>query len=255
MRVRIFALLVAFAAVQATGEEYDKVLLPIAPQRVEGAFGSSWVTELAISNLSSSPVWVSRPPVCFPVCVAPPLSPNTTDFITYQVAARDVIGQLLLVEKGRLKDLAMTLRSRDTSREFETWGTSIPVVTADDLYARTFGLVDVPMDPQFRATLRIYDVNASTPPRVRIRIYEIPSPNARNPLIAEFEPPFIVPLPGDVSEYPASAEIPLWLDPELVKHSRIRIEVEPLDGAQDYWAVVSVTHNVTQHVTLITPQP
>jgi hypothetical protein len=28
-----------------------------------------------------------------------------------------------------------------------------------------------------------------------------------------------------------------------------------LDGVKDYWAFVSITHNTTQHVTLITPQP
>jgi hypothetical protein len=257
MKLRIAFSLLALVAMRASAQEFDKVLLPIAPQRVEGAFGSVWITDLVISNLSTTPVRVSRTPVCAPICVPPPLPAKATVLVPDLVPASNVIGQFALVEKGRLHDVAMTLRSRDTSRQAETWGTSIPVVTAEDTFSRTFGLVDVPMEPQFRSTLRIYDINAATPPRVRVRIYEVsPSVSASSdPLIAEFEPAFSLPVPSQLEGFPASAEIPLWLDQELVKHNRVRVEIEPLDGAQDYWAFVSVTHNTTQHVTLITPQP
>src|SRR5205085_1828111 len=104
-------------------------------------------------------------PLCAPVCTPDPLPAKATVVVTNLLPSPRVKGQLAFVEKGRLADVAMTLRSRDTSQQNETWGTSIPVVSADRLFAHRFGLVDIPMDPQFRSTLRIYDVNATTPPR------------------------------------------------------------------------------------------
>lgn len=97
-------------------------------------------------------------------------------------------------------------------------GISIPVIAPDDLFSRTFGLSDTPIETQFRATLRIYDVNAATPPRVRVRYYEVHplgTAGQADELIAEAEPSFSMPLPGQIEAFPASAEIPLWLDQEL----------------------------------------
>jgi hypothetical protein len=35
----------------------------------------------------------------------------------------------------------------------------------------------------------------------------------------------------------------------------LRIVIEPTHGVNSFWGFVSITHNETQHVTLITPQP
>lgn len=264
MRIQSLCALAAFnvlIAFPAVAEDFDNFLVPIAPQRVHGAFGSEWVAELAVTNMSATPIRVARdaPDVCGQ-CVPLPLPPGATAFVHDLSRVPGVSGTLLWVERGRAQDVAVTLRTRDVSRQAETWGTVIPVVRPEGLFSRRFGLIDVPMDAQFRATLRIYDVNAATPPRVRVRIYEL-NPD-RNPgsagdsdtLLHEFEPTFVAPESGMVQVVPAAAEVPLWLESALPKSGRIRIEIEPFDETPDYWGFVSVTHNATQHVTVIVPE-
>ena len=255
MRGLLVAIIIA-ATAAASAQEYETVLLPIAPGRVIGAFGSQWETVLYLSNVSETPLSVSQvPTACNITCNSiRGLAGGRTAFVSSYFAGTPGTGYLVSVERGRLPDLAMTLRTRDQSRQSETWGTSIPTVRPEELFSRTFGLVDIPMEPQFRATLRVYDVDRATPPRLRVRIYEMDPrgfASFPDPLIQEYEPALVTPIAID---FPPAAEIPLWLDPELVQHKRIRIELEPLDGAKDYWGFVSVTHNATQHVTLITPQ-
>lgn len=255
------AALTVLTAVPTIADDFDNLLVPIAPQRIHGAFGSEWVADLAVTNMGTTPVRVARdaPDVCSQ-CVPLPLPPGATAFVHDLSRVPGVTGTLLWVERGRAQDIAVTLRTRDVSRQAETWGTVIPVVRPEGLFSRRFGLVDVPMEPQFRATLRIYDVNAITQPRVRVRIYEL-NPE-RNPgsggdadtLLHEFEPAFVLPEPGMAQLVPAAAEVPLWLEAALPKSGRIRIEIEPFDGTAEYWAFVSVTHNSTQHVTVIAPE-
>jgi hypothetical protein len=42
--------------------------------------------------------------------------------------------------------------------------------------------------------------------------------------------------------------------PELAGIDRIRVRVSPTTDAQRLWAMISVTNNVTQELTMITPQ-
>lgn len=170
-------------------------------------------------------------------------------------------GGFLFVKGGRADDLSITVRTRETSRLGDTWGTSVPVIRPRNLFGREFGLLDIPTNAQFRSTLRIYDADAETDPRVRVRVYRI-NPGGVDPitgingdtLLLELEPAFDMPEPGTRSNTPASSEIALWLRPELVNVGRIRVEIEPLDGQTDYWGFVSVTHNTTQYVTIVTPR-
>jgi len=248
----VFAFTIAAHAQVPT--DYEQFLIPIVPSRIPGAFGSEWVTELAVTNVSDTPVYVTRNPSVIPGLFAP-LPPRATEVLVALDASEAVIGTLGIVERGRADDVAFTLRSRDTSRQFETWGTVVPVVRQADLYARRFSLVDIPADPQFRALLRIYDVNPATPPAVRVRIYRFDARRrtgtAPDELLAEFTPSFGVPAERT---FPGSTSIPVQVNVAVLPTERLRVEIEPLDGAREYWAFVSVTHNATQHVTVITPR-
>lgn len=37
-------------------DEVEKILVPIRPERVVGAFGSEWVTDVAITNIGDAPL-------------------------------------------------------------------------------------------------------------------------------------------------------------------------------------------------------
>ena len=260
--VVLIALIQAMHPANAQTSEYEKILLPIRPARVLGAFGSEWVTQVAVTNLSTTPVSVLYLRSCgITTCPnAPPIPPGVTIFI-YISLSSEVPGYFIEVERGRFKDLALTLRTEDVSRRNETWGTVIPVVTEKDLFETRFGLNDVPLEDQFRSTLRIYDFDGSTPGGVRVRIFQVnpfrdyPFDSSRDVLLLEKELTFTVPFSGGGTRgHPAYTEIPLWREPSLSNAGRVRIEIEGLDGLKEYWAFVSVTHNETQHVTVVSPE-
>ena len=256
----------AMSAMGQSVDQYDRLLLPLTTGQVPGAFGSTWDTDVALTNLSDTPLTVlgfqqrgGCPILCGPL---PPIPARATIFPdVIAPACPEVRGVLLWVERGRVGDLDVALRTHDLSRQNQTWGTTIPVISVDELFARRFGLVDVPMDPQFRSTLRIYDFNAATPGTIRVRIYAVDPAhagardNGADALLFEMTPLFSVPAgAGQKTVCPGYVEIPLSGKPELSSAQRIRVEIEPLDGLKEYWGFVSVTHNETQHVTIVTPK-
>ena len=265
-------LFVVFAAwcgslIGQTADQYDRVLLPLTARgAIPGNFGSQWITDMALTNMSDSPVNVLGFGNCGGILCnsLPPVPARTTVVSAASPGAQSCGGQgsFLAIERGRSRDIAVTLRSRDLSRQSETWGTTVPVIAFDQLFGRKFGMVDIPVDPQFRTTLRLYDVNGATPPAVRLRIDEI-DPALRNEahdfggdkLLLEMTPSFLIPTTGGgVATCPAYSEISLSSLPALADAKRIRVEIEPLDGVAEYWGMVSVTHNATQHVTVILPR-
>lgn len=141
----------AMSAMGQSVDQYDRLLLPLTTGQVPGAFGSIWKTDIALTNLSDSPLTVvgfqqrgGCPILCGP---QPPIPPHATIFPDVVASAcPEVRGVLLWVERGRVGDLDVALRTHDLSRQNETWGTTIPVISVDELFERRFGLADVPMD-------------------------------------------------------------------------------------------------------------
>ena len=201
---------------------------------------------------------------CGVLCAgAPPLPPKVS-VIVDEMLRCDTRGGYLFVEQSRAADLAVSLRSRDLSRRLETWGTTVPAVRSADLFSGTFGINDVPMESQFRSTLRVYNVDP-TGGVVTLRFYQTLTHPPRgwptfphgNPdrLLLELQPAFIVPTSGGgTASCPSFFEIALDQYPQLVGVARMRIEVAARDARRSYWAFVSTTHNTTQHVTVLTPE-
>jgi hypothetical protein len=247
-------------AMAVSAQSLDTILLPIVPgQFVPGAFGSQWLTTAVATNISDTPLQLGGFFPCnFGPCIVPPMPPHTSIQITGVPGCSEVPGASLLIEAGREHDLAITLRSQDVTRQRETWGTTIPVVTANDGFEQRFGLTDVPLDPQFRSTLRIYALSAAVPAAVRVRIFSedlkgvLPGDAPPDVVLIDTQPQFVIPKTGGG----CPATVQLWLSslPQLASQQRVRVEIEPLTGTK-YWGFVSVTHNTTQHVTVITPQP
>lgn len=256
---------ITFAATAQVYEPtYEKILIPLPTGDTPGAFGSIWRTSLTVSNISDTPVDVQGHGACRAdgfACRPAPIPPQGTIYIT-AIPVSDVPAALLLVEPGRRDDLSITIRTFDRSRAHLTWGASLPVVTRRELFRSRFGIGDVPVTDAFRSTLRIYDFDATTPAAVRVRVYKVTAegsnqmgPAPADPLLAELHPGFAVPVQGGgTAGHPAYAAIPLWLLPELTGAQRVRVVIEPLDATGDYWAMVSSTHNDTQHVTVIPPR-
>jgi hypothetical protein len=158
----------------------QRILLPIRPLNVGGAFGSAWYTEVGFSNLSDSPLPVYGIPSCTtegcPQTLA--LAPHSTGWAGLIGGQCSSQGMLLAVDRNRASDIALTERTHDTSRDARAWGVIVPVVRDDQMPPLRFSLVDVPMDPRFRVMLRVYDIDPTTPPSVRVRAYAENYPTA-----------------------------------------------------------------------------
>jgi len=267
--VRRFAELLIITVVCFCGsalgqQQFDRILLPLSTDHVRGAFGSEWVTDLAVTNVSDIPLTVIGydRPICPVMCAAEPIPPRNTIFPSAPRSCPAIAGRFLLVERGRSGDVAVTLRAHDVSRQNETWGTVIPAVLEKDLFGTRFGLVDIPLDAQFRTLVRIYDFNPVTGAAVRVRVYAVDpmraAPDLSKPdpdrLLLELTPRFVTPDADPFGFCSGYAEVALSGQPVLADTNRVRVEIEPLTNAKDYWAFASVTHNETQHVTVITPQ-
>jgi len=244
----------------------EKVLIPMHVGRFPGALGSDWEISLALTNLSGERITVGGPTgaICPPILcpyIPAEISPQATVNVPQMITSSQVPAAFFRTEPGKSHNLAITLRSQDLSRQGETWGSVVPVIREADLFSRRFALTDIPVQAQFRAMLRLYDVDPATPPQVRVRVYKVDplqsvfnAPQESDELLLEFQPVFTIPSSeSNKFWFPAYAQVALGLDDSLAGAERIRVEVEPLDGRADYWAFVSVTHNETQHVTIITP--
>ena len=257
----------ASAYSQSFPQDFDKLLLPIILSGpVPGAFGSSWVTELSLTNIGDSqlPV-IGYDPIpcgCPFTCVPPdPIPAHATIYPTYRSTRPQIPGNFLWVQKGRLKELAATLRVQDLSRQLQTWGMSLPVIAESNALTGRSSLVDVPIAAEFRNLLRVYDFEPNITRSFIVRIYavqpsqQIPFTNTTaDQLLVELVAAFATPdFNGSTIVAPGYYELSLSALPQLANAERIRVEIEPISADLKYWAFVSVTNDATQHVTLITP--
>ncbi|HWS71992.1 MAG TPA: IPT/TIG domain-containing protein, partial [Thermoanaerobaculia bacterium] len=147
---------------------YERVLLPVFFSG-PGAFGSDWRTSATLYNGASFPWSVPQPTIfttaCFPECDVRPQSRAS-------VIASGPSFPAGVVEWAPRQSAAVSdfgLRVIDVSRSAQDLGTEVPVVREDDLYDRTFQLLEVPSDSRYRATLRLYDLDG--PRTFLVRVY------------------------------------------------------------------------------------
>lgn len=239
MKKLALAVALLLAAVHpAHAQSLVTYLLPLTPvQNVPGAHGSLWSTELAVENSSDRPVTLYHYS-CI-ICGAPP-PPGADVFIPPHATVRnppvipnDGFGMLLFAFPADAPAVRFHLRVRDMSRQAETFGTEVPVV-ADTAFKSTVRLIDVPADPRFRVTLRVY----AKRDRVPVVVSVLPEDGTA--------PPRTINLTFDGS---------VQLDPVSgLGGSYVRIVVDS-PTQEPVWAFASITNNDTQDVTTITESP
>lgn len=246
---RLLACLLGFCTVPAFAE---RVLIPIHGY-ANGANGSTWTSQLAVANQSDHSVFVGPLVDCgLPLCQMSLLPPQSSfescDFGSWVDVPAEDAGAITLV-----------LRVRDTSRQPMTWGTVIPTVRESEAFIglTKLELLDVPVSPNFRILVRVYDFHPGEERSVTIRFYGVQATDCANPtsgdsLLLEL-PASFTPDPHFPNTAPPMIALPLWNLPELGQAERLRIEV--LSNSTDLvlWAFASVTENETQHFTAITP--
>lgn len=240
---------------------YEKILLPVAVRSslapLPGANGSLWQTVVSVTNRSDEHVevwggffscnilcpfafWVAPGATAVPDYVGLP-GPNPSVFLS--------------VSPERADDIVVHLRVQDVSRQSETAGTNVPVIRAEDLFTDRIDLLDIPSSSNFRSMLRVYEFDGSTePPAARVRIFSYGGRAAlEDTLVLDEQLPFITGTDGNGRREAGFIQLTLPRFDSLPAATRLRIEVTPVGPGLRFWAFVSVTHNETQHLTVIAP--
>lgn len=242
MRYSIMFCFAVFVSATAVAQDVDTYLLPVVAQSAPGAFGSVWTTDLTIHN-GSSPAITLHAPTCLPIltsCTPFPIVLGEGETVMPQVYPRESSQGVLIDVLQPHPGLAMELRVRDLSRESQTWGTELPIVSTNK-FQILIRLIDIPTDSRFRTTLRIYSLNAGA---AHVRVMPL---NGRSILAEQ-----TVTLQGFAAPWYAQVEP---FPPGLVD-DRVRVEIEPVQPTDlRLWAFVTITNNATQFVTAVTPQP
>lgn len=254
----------AFTFTDAAGgaENYAQYLVPFTGETIPGANGSQWKGELTFFNASTNTA-VLLGPFGNPIFQSPPqmnlfpVGPGSTAKPTLY-GSGSTAGAFVYVPLPLADDIRKSLRVRDLSRNANSWGTEIPVISRDQI-AEVITLIDIPTDPQYRATLRIYHWGEWGGLPARVTVYV---PDRKEP-VAQFEmtshasrPPENTGMPF----YPSYSQMDLLTPAIRAAGPALRVEIDnlgrssrsspPLPGI---WAFVSVTNNDTQQVTVMTP--
>jgi hypothetical protein len=158
----------------------------------------------------------------------------------------------LNVTKSAADRVFVQLRVHDLSRQGEDFGTEIPVVRTSEMKTTRGEILDIPRDPRFRLTFRLYAdkveheselvvrfVNETTSENREMHFSISPMPD----VIPPGEPITTPPLYREITDFDSYAE--------LHDSERARIEIEPKSTGIRYWAFVSVTNNETQQITTL----
>ncbi len=216
---------------------FERILFPVLTE-IAGLNGSLFRTETAMSNPKRWLVENYNELVPF-VCVDYPCGERLTPGEFVKLTGGEYPhGVMLLAPRSEAPELAFALRARDVSRKAEGFGTEIPVVRESEMFLNEdIALLGVPTSPGYRVKLRIYSF---TPSSARVRLQRAGGGQ-------------YVGLKRNCSGN-ACASTPFYAELDLpVGHPRENVIVEPEAHALT-WAFITVTNNVTQQITTITPQ-
>jgi hypothetical protein len=215
-----------------------------------GAFGSQWTTDVALRNDNDVPLPLPSPffqVPCVPVCDTRP--PAHSSIIRSGVNAP--AGVVTYVPRQFAPRVFFDVLARDLSRQSEALGTEIPVVREKDLYDRPFAILLVPTDAKYRSALRVFRTDGGA--SVHLRIFSMNGDNApaTTPLV-DSDLPLLAPSPSMAYSSAAIADLVARF-PQLAGQGPLRIEIDGRTATRVTGALVSVTNNETQHITVISP--
>ncbi|HET8799150.1 MAG TPA: hypothetical protein VFO89_15785, partial [Thermoanaerobaculia bacterium] len=267
-RFEVFLLLTFCITAIATAQtppagDLERVLVPVHTVPTPGPGGALWQTELwIVTDASEAFVGPFRNRECPPATCGPPPPPPPPPNEAFQppvFRARpgEASGILLYVRRPLSKEVTFALRIADTSRRALSEGTTIPVVRERDFIRdRPAHLLNIPAAASSRVRLRVYDPFLIPNAAVVVRLYRANGPDLllheetlilRQP---EPHPELLWPLPLQ----PAIGEINIRTDIAGVTDGDVlRIEVSPITEDLAFWALATITNNVTNEVTISIP--
>lgn len=240
------------------GDGYTTILLPIAVwtqfESVHGMGGSQWRATLWMENASSQALDV-QPYYCWFEGCGPSYRAGWIGAIN-GISINSRYAALLQIPSNLADDVHFSLRLYESSINAQPSGVEVPLIRENNFLHGSTTLLAVPSSQSVRSTLRLYD------PRVRTNgVFRIDFVDMQGRILATTD---LIPS----SDYDAVKQDHRWallypsmvsiLDiariyPALLTVNEFSVVITPDDPTMEYWAMVSVTDNATQHVTLITP--
>ncbi|HET8799355.1 MAG TPA: hypothetical protein VFO89_16825, partial [Thermoanaerobaculia bacterium] len=150
--------------------KWSRLLVPLTKREVPGAGGSLWKTEVSGVILSNSPI-VTEPTGCGGLedpCALPPLN-RLFDAHREELVYDSLGPQFVYVHRTDASKLRFASRVYDASKSGQTAGAFVPIARDDD-FAEEIAIIGIPVAPQYRSMLRLYDY-AGVEERVEILFY------------------------------------------------------------------------------------
>lgn len=253
-----FTLQNAFHFDDIVTDSFDPILFPVFMRPVQGQGGSEFVTTAAVLNKTGTPVQLFGVDTSCTIA-DPPVGPTTPILLASRDQLPTVlssqcnfesVGRLFWVPRGN-RAVSASLRVSETSKQALNHGVEIPVAGVGDFSQNGIALLNVPVDPRYRLTLRIYSYSR--------REFHVTVRNSSGdaqqilmrPGSTIFEPSY-----AEVTQFPRVILAP----PQPGETMTIFVDSpQSPDGTHlpgfPIWAFVTVTNNETQHITTISPQP
>lgn len=227
---------------------FERILFPVLFS-TGGLGGSRWVSEAVIANPTRWTIENANevlPIVCVTYPCGERLEPRSRVAFDGEGYPRGVV---LHVPRGEADLLAFSLRVRDVSRQAQGLGTEVPVVREHEMVRDAdVTLLDVPRDPEYRTKVRIYAYADPVEDDGRDPVLRLVAPNGDR----ISETPFVLSrncTSAKCSETPFYGEVDLAPG---ARGDRADVYVQLPSGWLG-WAMASVTNNVTQQVTIVSP--
>lgn len=236
-------------------EPWTRILFPLTEPSMAGR-GTRWETELAGLVLADEKIGFRPDPEEFggiPEFRWPPYPLRTSfDLHEHLIPGWERGGQFLYVPTDQASKVRLNARVRNASRAGA--GAELPLPREHEFTNGTVVLLNVPVGPAYRQTLRVYDDRGCNPTEVEIRLYADDETEPRTVIRDVLE--------GHCSHFTTAELLPVYpgyLQLDLSGHvtgnlASWRIEVQPLEPDVRLWAFASVTNRQTHEVTIVSPQ-
>jgi hypothetical protein len=246
----------AFAA-DTNGDGKDTILLPIGfrgavSETFTGAFGTRWQGETTLHNAGPFDVILEQSGLCpFTECNPVIYRPGFIGFLQETRWRNPERGILLQPLAPAGAALTFSSRLSEISRHAQPQGFQIPVVREEQFLTKPSLYLRIPSNPAVRTSIRVYD-----PRRAGTGVHiDVLDDTGRVVHEMTVSLPFPDTVPADVLQ-PGFAILNDFAStvPGLPQSSTYQLRITPIPAGREYWAMVSVTDNDTQHVLIITSQ-
>jgi hypothetical protein len=232
-------------------EEWSRILIPLIGADLPGTNNALWRTEVTAMIANDTDITIA-PAGCEPCPPSGLPLRRPFDVYEYGVAGflRNGIGQFLYVHAADEAKLHLNSRVYDVSRTAQTAGSEIPIPRGNDFTSAPVSLLGIPVAPQYRHTLRVYDLGAHQNGQVLIRLYANGETAPRAAVVSNLSvPQGARPTDAGLPSHPGVIQLELGQLTPLAGISTLRVDIEPVTPGLRLWSFVSVTNNETHHVT------